>query len=133
MRISDWSSDVCSSDLFNNPDASHKSVTRKYCLLEFVMPLKRCDRIKEDLASILQPVDQREAKQPVRDACREAHRLSKLVVHMHVKKVAGNAGEIHDMRLGNHESWREIFKRSEERREGKECVSKFRSRGSPDH
>src|SRR3546814_5961014 len=110
MRISDWSSDVCSSDLFNNPDASHKSVTRKYCLLEFVMPLKRCDRIKEDLASILQPVDQREAKQPVRDACREAHRLSKLVVHMHVKKVAGNAGEIHDMRLGNHESWREIFK-----------------------
>src|SRR3546814_17620807 len=71
------------------------------------MPLKRCDRIKEDLASILQPVDQREAKQPVRDACREAHRLSKLVVHMHVKKVAGNAGEIHDMSLGNHESWRE--------------------------
>src|SRR3546814_17102528 len=81
MRISDWSSDVCSSDL----------------------------RIKEDLASILQPVDQREAKQPVRDACREAHRLSKLVVHMHVKKVAGNAGEIHDMRLGNHDSWRERF------------------------
>src|SRR3546814_15351414 len=110
MRISDWSSDVCSSDLFNNPDASHKSVTRKYCLLEFVMPLKRCDRIKEDLASILQPVDQREAKQPVRDECREAHRPSKLVVPMHVKQVAGNAGELHDMRRGNHESWREIFK-----------------------
>src|SRR3546814_17071848 len=110
MRISDWSSDVCSSDLFNNPDASHKSVTRKYCLLEFVMPLKRCERIKEDLASILQTVDQREAKQTVRDAGREGHRLRKLVVHMHDKTHAAHAGQNNEKRLGNKKPMREIYK-----------------------
>src|SRR3546814_15902352 len=90
MRISDWSSDVCSSDL---------DVPAQWRMVAVVAP---------DVAGVAD-----------RRACQRAHR-------------AGRDGVDADLRLA--EVDREIaHARSEERRVGKECVSKCRSRWSPYH
>src|SRR3546814_17489774 len=99
MRISDWSSDVCSSDLRRAGEiAEHAGDERKLLLL---------DRIAD-----LHVVGQLHA--------RRAHAI---------EFVLGAFPLRHDR--SPLPGW--ITDRSEERRVGKECVSKCRSRWSPFH
>src|SRR3546814_9919287 len=86
MRISDWSSDVCSSDL---------------SLIEALF----YDLSPGDRAQVKTPKQAERRERDLRDIMRKGKRPVVLVVD----------------------------ERSEERRVGKECVSKCRSRGSPYH
>src|SRR3546814_16149165 len=98
MRISDWSSDVCSSDLAyhsfqfhscNNPDITH------------------LDKIVQSTIRSVQAVDS-------------------ISPTLQLKK---RTRVLDDQSYGEHQ----LLVRSEERRVGKECVSKCRSRWSPYH
>src|SRR3546814_16335565 len=98
MRISDWSSDVCSSDL----------ITMLTCLRGTGMPISDIRRYAELVRA--------------GDGNEEA-RLALLTAHR--QRVLAQLAEVTE-HLGAIEG-----KRSEERRVGKECVSKCRARGSP--
>src|SRR3546814_20307676 len=100
MRISDWSSDVCSSDL-----ASSMCWTGM-CKPKICTSLFTTDVVPKPLNSTTSP-----AALPV-ICTRKQH------THTH-KEVRPEQNERHT--------------RSEERREGKQCVSKGRSRWSPNH
>src|SRR3546814_20523996 len=106
MRISDWSSDVCSSDLIDRVDheaALHRTgrAIARIDALDFARD--------QPVADIVQPraaifgIDRR-AEQPER-----AHLRHDLTIEAFVEK----------------------RRRTEERRVGKECVSTCRSRGWP--
>src|SRR3546814_15670026 len=108
MRISDWSSDVCSSDLAGGGDKS-RSAERKGGLqgvnrvgwhVEGLEPLRRQQIVGD------------EARHPA------LGHLKPGVVH--VERIEQTVLE-------------EIVERSEERRVGKECVSTCRAWVSPDH
>src|SRR3546814_13791714 len=111
MRISDWSSDVCSSDLVLGVILPHY-IARGSRESAFRMKLgadhRLCDldqvRMVREEQHLCGPSDLSEDT----EAC-----LSAPVVEVHEEVV----GE----------------ERSEERREGKECVSTCRSRGARDH
>src|SRR3546814_15903996 len=99
MRISDWSSDVCSSDLQNRRDFGLGEIhAREYPALHIVGK----GNIKPETVP----------EQPGR-----------LIVDAHVRNAA-----VIDRRI-----IKQLAGRSEERREGKECVSRCRSRWSPYH
>src|SRR3546814_11658483 len=98
MRISDWSSDVCSSDLRGSPSARRGSASPA------AAPRRRQHG--------------RSGAGPPRPSCAASHRGEPPI---------GVRGEVHRQGLGHR------LDRSEERRVGKECVSKFRSRWSPDN
>src|SRR3546814_11129361 len=100
MRISDWSSDVCSSDL---------AVIAEIHLLQFRMPVEteRFDDEGPELAG--EEVGQEETQDIV----------DRLRLEGGIAPEEGVAVRPRD--------------RSEERRVGKECVSKCRSRWSPYH
>src|SRR3546814_4007217 len=113
MRISDWSSDVCSSDLAaarpradrarpRDPAQRHHQVVCARMLAE----IKRVDQI------VFEFVNER----------REDRR------HRHADPPWHHAGDVCPA-AGDHAEHR----RSEERRVGKECVSTCRSRWSPYH
>src|SRR3546814_2133109 len=105
MRISDWSSDVCSSDLAGTEDAAANSglaIGTNALVIE--LELFRC-------AGIL-----------VADCLEEPDHICTVF-----RRVPGTV-ETHDQPFGWHRSLR-----SEERRVGKECVSTCRSRGSLYH
>src|SRR3546814_18477689 len=100
MRISDWSSDVCSSDLHIHPAIREK--------------------IADHGAAIIAEVQ----------AAVAAHDI--VVVGMGINPFPRKARRLLTARgLAHH--YLEYGSRSEERRVGKECVSKCRSRWSPDH
>src|SRR3546814_20599122 len=103
MRISDWSSDVCSSDLVVEALGAHR-------LGQFVVQLGR-HRLADLLHRALE--DRRLARQ--------------LLV-----AVAFREGDVHRAGLA-HGGTDELLLRSEERRVGKECVSTCISRGSTDY
>src|SRR3546814_11854136 len=103
MRISDWSSDVCSSDL-----------------LEFLADLARDRRVAVTEAFTQCRERRGEAGATFVEDERGAHRSD-----------LGNRGGA-GAGLGGEET-EEEEPRSEERRVGKECVSTCRSRGSPFH
>src|SRR3546814_13926837 len=103
MRISDWSSDVCSSDLNNPPD---NRLGRQYC------PVIRSS---DDSA---QPTDRR-------------HRLPHCIFWLMPHFLSGHL-EIFWVAKARMSLLR-AFSRSEERRLGKECFSTCRSRCSPYH
>src|SRR3546814_10910118 len=107
MRISDWSSDVCSSDLLGEQGVGERSLTRAGAASD------------EDVL----PIDDGEAQQPGRVGRHDA------VVHIVDQRV--NFGR----RLADRETGREAdrWQRSEERGVGKEWVSSGRSRWSPYH
>src|SRR3546814_21092607 len=88
MRISDWSSDVCSSDLWAGSASCSTSVPASQ---------RRCNRVR----------------------CRSRY----------AENCASRASPSTTHRDPTHRHW----KRSEERRVGKECVSTCRSRWSPYH
>src|SRR3546814_13239089 len=119
MRISDWSSDVCSSDLFDPPEI-----------------------LESDLSSLIldcalwgvgDPGELRWLDPPPAAAVAEARRrLTALEaldedgrITAHGKALAALPLE---PRIGHM-----LVRRSEERRVGKECVSTCRSRGAPSH
>src|SRR3546814_3970799 len=105
MRISDWSSDVCSSDLV---DAGVEQ------LLDILptLGMTAARRI-----GVRQLVHQYERGAAAEDG---------IDVHL-----GQRAAEIFELTPWNDFEW--LDQRSEERRVGKECVSTCRSRWSPDH
>src|SRR3546814_12637559 len=116
MRISDWSSDVCSSDLFIESLATW--------LKQFDPEDRQTayDFVKHRLVFI----SSAEMKRAI-----EAF-FPETVTPLFRRLAAEQAG------IPPHELWGNAegvaaFDRSEERRVGKECVSTCRSRWSPDH
>src|SRR3546814_14162176 len=111
MRISDWSSDVCSSDLFEGPGAA----LALQCVGKCESGFARSDFLTHDGVKI------------GTDAIGAAL----------IDRVAGNALLEHGFALCGIRAGEQRgdggTRRSEERRVGKECVSTCRSRGSPYH
>src|SRR3546814_11448573 len=110
MRISDWSSDVCSSDLTNNllDDSRHKHEHHANYDLAFL-----------DVAAYCFSADQK--NQHTQNAA--------LAAFLHFQDVL--YGSDHFARWFAARISRP--RRSEERRVGKECVSTCRCRGSAEH
>src|SRR3546814_14166223 len=117
MRISDWSSDVCSSDLQQRPQFGNGGADRVALLAEQVPENHRIVAIGPcriaDFGGAL--------RKGLMDLGRRAAR------HRHPGKVALHVGDEH------RDADRRQALRSEERRVGKECVSTGRSRWSPYH
>src|SRR3546814_13512877 len=107
MRISDWSSDVCSSDLGKPP----AMVPRQFRI--------EIDERLDHAGTVLRELDEAQ----VREAARAfgAARIEAVPICF-----------LHSYRNAAHER-RAAAIRSEERRVGKECVSTCISRCSPDH
>src|SRR3546814_14887654 len=109
MRISDWSSDVCSSDLrvhsmvLWGPPGCGKTTLA-------LLLAKYADAEFKAISAVLSGLP--EVRQVLADA---AHRFAE------GRRTVLFVDEVHRLK-----------KRSEERRVGKECVSTCRSRGSPD-
>src|SRR3546814_20808620 len=100
MRISDWSSDVCSSDLFGH------RVYHNYDPRARVMQ-RTCHEVLDELGIHDDPL---------------------LKVAMELEHIALNEEYFIEKKL-----YPNVDFRSEERREGEECVSTCRSRWSPYH
>src|SRR3546814_18856392 len=99
MRISDWSSDVCSSDLPKNNGLRTKKQARKHCA--------------RHVFAVTNPLT---------------------FTTFGPTPPGTNGFSTFDARnTARRKSFPSHFERSEERRVGKECVSKCRSRWSPDH
>src|SRR3546814_15851858 len=118
MRISDWSSDVCSSDLD----------TRGY--------IRQHQFWKVELVSIVRPEDsdaELERKTRAAETILEALELPYRKMLLCSGDMGFAARKTYDLEvwLPGQDSYREISSRSEERRVGKECVSTCRSRWSP--
>src|SRR3546814_7371466 len=96
MRISDWSSDVCSSDLFDNDELSIDAVLASACLPFMFQAVEIDGEHYYDGGYMGNPA------------------LFPLAYNSDCRDVV-------------------IVQRSEERRVGKECVGKCRSRWSPLH
>src|SRR3546814_12316599 len=111
MRISDWSSDVCSSDLIAG---------------EFAREGATVVVASRTLASVEQVVEEIKAGggKAIGIACDMGHAAQ--IRHM-VAETAQKLGGV-DILVNNAQGFR-----SEERRAGKECVSPCRSRGTPYH
>src|SRR3546814_20846342 len=106
MRISDWSSDVCSSDL----------TARQLCLeIEALLPDVVCTLMTVDPAGLLHPL--------ATPSLPDAYALA--IDGVMIGPEVGSCGTAAYMR--------KTVGRSEERRVGNECVSTCRYRGSPDH
>src|SRR3546814_20313759 len=106
MRISDWSSDVCSSDLADRDDAQD-------------------DRDGDDVLGVLS-----HGMYLLEPDAQARHETSIVdVIALATAKVRGAAV----CALPGHADVRRELARSEERRVGKGCVSTWRSRWSPDH
>src|SRR3546814_14568968 len=105
MRISDWSSDVCSSDLFLNVRGSPLTLqVGFFCLL-------------------MAP----EAYAPLRQFA--AHYHDRAAARAAVSQIAAAFDGLPDLAVPTDRA----ADRSEDRRVGNECVSTCRSRGAPDH
>src|SRR3546814_15684394 len=106
MRISDWSSDVCSSDLHGNPRPGARTIEeilREPGILA-ALGLCRKDRLRS-------PVAERVSG--------DGRTRWAEIINLQGRRSARSDGE---------RPWR-----SDERRTGKECVSTFSSRWSPWH
>src|SRR3546814_12758360 len=101
MRISDWSSDVCSSDLV----VECRAVDRELAVHQL------------NLEPALE-IEQRFLR----------HRQIGVVDRAGQRRDAARFVALRDVDVEQ-----QVFVRSEERRVGKECVSQWRSWGSPDH
>src|SRR3546814_18869874 len=109
MRISDWSSDVCSSDL------------RQARILDLPVEERLARAVREQL-------EQRPNLHP-RPRCRQRQ-------HLELRRL--RIGRVHLAQRNRHRNRQSLDladenTRSEERRVGKECVSTCRSRWSPYH
>src|SRR3546814_18234770 len=107
MRISDWSSDVCSSDLIGQVDPETFQVTRPSFYSELIWDTRKA-RAKSDGRTI--------------DWIILRNRLQHVDAH-NMRRVGEALTQLS----------RRVGFRSEERRVGKDCVSTCRSRGWPLH
>src|SRR3546814_14707201 len=128
MRISDWSSDVCSSDL-NLPanDQPAKDIHHQVQTIELTTHCsgQECDIPRPNLARCGGGPGARPFGHMGRSSAAPMIHLFMLTQHSVKARFAGNIDSLigqprHDLR-------------SEERRVGKECVSTCRSRWSPYH
>src|SRR3546814_10977506 len=115
MRISDWSSDVCSSDLLREPVVPYvepdvTAATRR--------PVSPEQRAYSELRRAMVRARQINIKQVRR------YRDAYLAVGQQIRSEELPIDSVEDLVM---------VLRSEERRVGKECVSTFRSRLSPYH
>src|SRR3546814_16288235 len=104
MRISDWSSDVCSSDLFPTPNPSPEEEG-----------LRKVETMNE-LTNFANPVAKPESFDQIQIGLASPERIR-----------SWSFGEIKKPETINYRTFKP---RSEERRVGKECVSTCRSRWS---
>src|SRR3546814_13887166 len=111
MRISDWSSDVCSSDLHPKNGTNYKKYDNAGKPFEHGAAWQSGRRFVKMVCG--STPSRRRWQQPF--VARQAH-------HSLLKFFERTHFDLAD-----------TFARSEERRVGKECVSPCRSRGSPDH
>src|SRR3546814_18455637 len=128
MRISDWSSDVCSSDLFAARGRRFlPSITRRP---------KKLNGFKLDRGRLALPYDSFFAEDPVRliemFALADRHQLE---IHPLAMRAASRDVNLIDNDIRNDERANALFlevltSRSEERRVGKEFVSRCRYRWS---
>src|SRR3546814_13174554 len=109
MRISDWSSDVCSSDLTIWATRQRRSSPRSRRRRDEALPLRLGERQRDLAACCLVAAVRAATSGPSPSPTRSWWTKSSIL---------SPQGE---------------RKRSEERRVGKECVSTCRSRWSPDH
>src|SRR3546814_14232866 len=112
MRISDWSSDVCSSDLL----AAQQARGRNYLIGEALSAL---DIYWAAMAGAIDPLPPELCPNMPPD-------MRASYTDPELKEIGGDALFVHRDRI-----YRTY--RSEERRVGKECVSTVRSRVSPSH
>src|SRR3546814_12132058 len=117
MRISDWSSDVCASDLAPNSGIQQRSIKRQIAVGHYIIR-----KIADDMRPAGRAVDFSDP----------AHRCNRFF--QSIDQEAGDAvndqfrlGAPIDRNYGGAEG------RSEERRVGKESVSKVRSRWEQDN
>src|SRR3546814_16153203 len=118
MRISDWSSDVCSSDLRARPDPAELLAVLERIGVEavVVVELEVARREITVFGDEIVALDDRRGHRAAR---------GKLQVGRAVLRIAGAVLD-HDAAIEHQD-------RSDERRVGKECFSTFRSRWSPYH
>src|SRR3546814_18285303 len=124
MRISDWSSDVCSSDLFSatlagQRDNGHFAIVRRFYRPDYVGRVPAGGNGKQDITRPTQRVD----------LALEDGIETIIVADSGKDRGVGVKG---DARQGKPVAL-EAADRTEERRAGKECVSTCRSRGGPDN
>src|SRR3546814_16901871 len=115
MRISDWSSDVCSSDLLADGQGGSIHLGERDCSLQ-----RRHQKVLEEaLSPALNAAERETIGTRVAEAMRElGYRRAGTVEFLYEN------GEFYFIEMNT---------RSEERRVGKECVSTCRSRWSPVH
>src|SRR3546814_14772243 len=122
MRISDWSSDVCSSDLLS------KAISQ-------AAPIPKLSGLREEAA--VTSVAQSTAHHPIREL---SSKMGAVVLDRRpgVEETisCGQHGDFQHLaiaRMATDRLPKRSVIRSEARRVGKECVSTCRSRWSPDH
>src|SRR3546814_12816497 len=115
MRISDWSSDVCSSDLLRESWSQALLSGDDSAVDAVEAETLRCGRDRDRLALLREDLQRR-----LEDA-RQA------------EDAAAAEGTVEAAEAAYQKARRLIEKRSEERRVGTECVSTCRSRWSPYH
>src|SRR3546814_16127705 len=125
MRISDWSSDVCSSDLI----AAYFGILRLGAVVVNLSPLYSVEELQQQIIdSSPRAMVTLDARALLPNALAAIGGTS--VEHLIVGSIAGALPPAKSM-LYRLFSRHDI--RSEERRDGKECVSTCRSRWSPYH
>src|SRR3546814_18678617 len=124
MRISDWSSDVCSSDLLDR-GAGEVALPRRGALADEARGMRGRGQQTGDGKRTGARHDIASAKD---------HRGNSLIVWEQRSRSAGCGEPIMSLSLhGRRLHPGAAVDRTEERREGTECVSTCRSRWSPDH
>src|SRR3546814_21014549 len=124
MRISDWSSDVCSSDLADAAQEAEAGLDEKRCLNESLRPeimqaIEVACVVAFELVAGAGGVQRLQRVADVLEAVAK-YQIVTALEHFPFP------GMIERLEAFQH-------RRSEERRVGKECVSTCRSRWSPDH
>src|SRR3546814_13693695 len=117
MRINDWRSDVCSSYLNTAPDRNAIIARMTLTELRYLVNLDKERHFGR-------AAERSFVSQPTLSVA-----VKKLEDELGVALFERNRGEARPTPVG----WRIIEQRSEERRVGRECVSKCRSRGGPCH
>src|SRR3546814_12698260 len=108
MRISDWSSDVCSSDLEEGQEAL----------------LRKAARPSSESEAGPKPAPDGSLRIPKQDRTVRNDRINEV-------RTVPRARVLQNLRLPDRFQRLKHEQRSEESRAGKECISTWRSRGSP--
>src|SRR3546814_20530933 len=140
MRISDWSSDVCSSDLLNNLFGRHDTLLTYFWMYgpERERPCPMCTSFVGSLDAPAPDIQQRLAlaivgRSPV--ARQLAFARERGWMHLDFYQTVGDdfARDYNVLVEGDEGAAVLMCRRSEERRVGEECVRTCRSRWSPFH